>query len=134
MKKFGKKFKNIFSKFTCNSCACTSAENIQHDEYKLLDMDKNLDNNVQIESIYDDFPEDNDKKKSYTSINLDQKEKNEDVCSETTSDLPSTSDLLIFENEEENKDNQSRPLSPNQILIFDQEEDNISHSVELIKI
>ena len=61
MKKFGKKFKDIFSKFTCNSC--TSAENIQHDEYKLLDMDKNLDNNVQIESIYDDFPEDNDKKK-----------------------------------------------------------------------
>ena len=63
MKKFGKKFKNIFSKFTCNSCACTSAENIQHDEYKLLDMDENLDNNPQIESIYDDFPEENDKKK-----------------------------------------------------------------------
>ena len=84
MKKFGKKFKDIFSKFTCNSCACTSAENIQHDEYKLLDMDENLDNNPQIESIYDDpqiesiyddFPEDNDKKKSYTSINLEQKEK-----------------------------------------------------------
>ena len=128
MKKFGKKFKNIFSKFTCNSCACTSAENIQHDEYKLLDMDENLDNNPQIESIYDDFPEENDKKKSYTSINLDQKEKNEDVCSETTSDL------LIFENEEENKDNQSRPLSPSQILIFDQEEDIISHSVELSEI
>ena len=82
MKKFGKKFKDIFSKFTCNSC--TSAENIQHDEYKLLDMDENLDNNPQIESIYDDpqiesiyddFPEDNDKKKSYTSINLEQKEK-----------------------------------------------------------
>ena len=49
MKKFGKKFKDIFSKFTCSACACASAENIQRDKYKLLDMDENLDDNVKIE-------------------------------------------------------------------------------------
>lgn len=130
MKKFGKKFKDIFSKFTCSSCACAcaSAENIQRDKYKLLDMDENLDDNVKIESVYDDFPENDDKKTSCTSINLEQKKKNEDIRSE------SPSDLLIFENEEENKDNQSRPLSPSQILIFDPEEENFSRSVELSEI
>ena len=128
MKKFGKKFKDIFSKFTCSACACASAENIQRDKYKLLDMDENLDDNVKIESIYDDFPENDDKETSCTSINLEQKKKNEDIRSE------SPSVLLIFENEEENKDNQSRPLSPSQILIFDPEEENISRSVELSEI